>query len=73
MGRSPSIPVEEKTRIVLSVIAGELRVGEQLVGRWKAGFLEAGKEGCVGCGSVGSLLACGAARGRGRGPDPGVG
>ena len=52
MGRPPSIPVEKKTRIVLSVIAGELtvaeaarreKVSEQSIGRWKADFLEAGK------------------------------
>lgn len=52
MGRPPSIPVEKKTRIVLSVIAGEVtvaeaarreKVSEQSVGRWKADFLEAGK------------------------------
>ena len=52
MGRPPSIPVEKKTRIVLSVLAGEMsiaeaarreRVSEQSIGRWKADFLEAGK------------------------------
>ncbi len=52
MGRPPSIPVEKKTRIVLSVIAGEQTiaeaarresVSEQSIGRWKADFLEAGK------------------------------
>lgn len=52
MGRPPSIPVEKKTRIVLSVLAGELsvaeaarreKVSEQSIGRWKADFLEAGK------------------------------
>ncbi len=52
MGRPPSIPAEKKTRIVLSVIAGELtiaeaarreKVSEQSIGRWKADFLEAGK------------------------------
>lgn len=44
--------MEKKTRIVLSVIAGEMsiadaarreRVSEQSIGRWKAEFLEAGK------------------------------
>jgi len=48
------IPVEKKTRIVLSVLAGEMtiaeaarreRVSEQSIGRWKADFLEAGKTG----------------------------
>ena len=52
MGRPPSIPVEKKTRIVLSVLAGEMtiaeaarkeKVSEQSIGRWKADFLEAGK------------------------------
>jgi transposase len=52
MGRPPAIPVEKKTRIVLSVLAGEMsiaeaarkeKVSEQSIGRWKAEFLEAGK------------------------------
>lgn len=52
MGRPLQIPVEEKTRIVLSVITGEIsiadaarreKVSEQSIGRWKAEFLEAGK------------------------------
>lgn len=52
MGRPPTIPAEKKTRIVLSVLAGELsiaeaarreKVSEQSIGRWKADFLEAGK------------------------------
>jgi transposase len=56
MGRPPSIPVEKKTRIVLSVLAGELtiaeaarreKVSEQSIGRWKADFLEAGKTALV--------------------------
>lgn len=46
------MPAERKTRIVLSVVAGELstaeaarreKVSEQSIGRWKAEFLEAGK------------------------------
>ncbi len=46
------IPAERKTRIVLSVLAGEMsiaeaarreKVSEQSIGRWKADFLEAGK------------------------------
>ena len=45
-------PAEQKARIVLSVIAGELtiaeaarreKVSEQSISRWKADFLEAGK------------------------------
>ena len=56
MGRPPLIPVEKKTRIVLSVLAGELsiaetarreKVSEQSIGRWKAEFLEAGKTALV--------------------------
>ena len=48
------IPVEKKTRIVLSVLVGEMtiaeaarreKVSEQSIGRWKADFLEAGKTG----------------------------
>ena len=54
MGRPPVIPVEKKTRIVLSILAGEMtiveaarreKVSEQSIGRWKADFLEAGKTG----------------------------
>ena len=54
MGRPPQIPVEKKTRIVLSILAGEMtiaeaarreKVSEQSIGRWKADFLEAGKAG----------------------------
>lgn len=56
MGRRPVIPVEQKTRIVLSVLAGEVtiaeaarreKVSEQSIGRWKSDFLEAGKTGLV--------------------------
>jgi transposase len=52
MGRPPVVPVEKKTRIVLSVLAGEVsiaeaarreRVSEQAIGKWKRQFLEAGK------------------------------
>lgn len=54
MGKPPQIPVEKKTRVVLSVLAGEFtitevarreKVSEQSIGRWKADFLEAGKTG----------------------------
>jgi transposase len=56
MGRAPSIPAEKKTRIVLSVLAGEMsiaeaarkeKVSEQSIGRWKVEFLEAGKTALV--------------------------
>lgn len=52
MGRPPTIPAEKKSRVVMSVIAGEMtiteaarreKVSEQSIGRWKAEFLEAGK------------------------------
>lgn len=52
MGRPALIPAEKKSRIVLSVLAGEMsiaeaarkeKVSEQSIGRWKAEFLEAGK------------------------------
>ena len=52
MKKPNSIPAEKKTRIVLSVVAGEMTiteaarregVSEQSIGRWKADFLEAGK------------------------------
>ena len=52
MGRPPVIAAETKTRIVLSVLAGEVsiaeaarreKVSEQSIGRWKADFLQAGK------------------------------
>ena len=49
MGRPPIIPAEMKTRVVLSVLAGEVtiaeaarreKISEQSIGRWKADFLE---------------------------------
>ncbi|MQA06799.1 MAG: helix-turn-helix domain-containing protein, partial [Streptosporangiales bacterium] len=49
---SPHVPKEKRTRIVLSVLAGEVtvaeaarreKVSEQSIGRWKAEFLEGGK------------------------------
>ena len=52
MGRAPLFSPETKTRIVLSVLAGEVsvaeaarkeKISEQSIGRWKAEFLEAGK------------------------------
>ncbi len=54
MARPPVFPAEEKTRIVLSVLAGEMsvaeaarkaKVSEQSVGNWKRQFLEAGSSG----------------------------
>ena len=52
MGRPPVIPSEQKTRIVLSILAGEVsiaeaarkeKVSEASIGRWKADFVEAGR------------------------------
>ena len=52
MARPPVFPAEEKVRIVLSILAGEItvaeaarraKVSEQSVGNWKRQFLEAGK------------------------------
>ncbi|MGC0274676.1 transposase [Pseudactinotalea sp. Z1739] len=54
MARPAAIPVEEKTRIVLSILSGEVtvaeaprraKVSEQWVGNWKRAFLEAGRTG----------------------------
>lgn len=54
MSRPPVIPVDKKTRIVLSILAGEVtvaeaarreKVSEQAIGNWKRQFLEAGKAG----------------------------
>lgn len=54
MSRPPVFPAEQKTRIVLSILAGEMtiaeaarqyKVSEQSVGIWKRQFLEAGKAG----------------------------
>ena len=52
MGRPPVIVAEKKTRIVLSILAGEMslakfacrdKLSEQSIGRWKAEFVEGGK------------------------------
>lgn len=60
MSRPPVFPVEDKVRIVLSVLAGEAtvaeaarkaKVSEQSVGNWKRQFLEAGKLGLAAGGS----------------------
>jgi transposase len=56
MARPPVFPVEEKVRIVLSILAGEVsvaeaarrvKVSEQSVGNWKRQFLEAGRTSLV--------------------------
>jgi transposase len=62
MSRPPAVPAEEKTRIVLSILAGELsvaeaarraKVSEQSVGTWKRQFLEAGRAGLTAAGRSG--------------------
>jgi len=63
MSRPPTIPVEQKLRIVLSVLQGEItiaeaarreKVPEQSIGRWKLDFLEVdialGESHCSGVG-----------------------
>jgi transposase len=54
MSRPPAFPAEQKTRIVLSILAGEItvaeaarqyKVSEQSVGTWKRQFLDAGRAG----------------------------
>ena len=74
-------PAEEKVRIVLSILAGEItvaeaarraKVSEQSVGNWKRQFLEAGKTGLA-AGKTGPVDAGAAARGRGHRADPGPG
>lgn len=56
MARPAAVPAEDKVRIVLSVLAGEVtvaeaarraKVSEQSVGNWKRQFLEAGRSGLV--------------------------
>jgi len=54
MARPPVFPAEEKVRVVLSILAGEMsvaeaarrsKVSEQSVGNWKRQFLQAGRTG----------------------------
>jgi transposase len=62
MSRPPVFPAEDKIRIVLSVLSGEMtiaeaarqnRVSEQSVSRWKAQFLEGGRAGVAAGGKPG--------------------
>ena len=62
MARPSVISVEDKFRLVLSVISGEMsnaeaarrgRVSEQSISTWKRQFLESGKAGLVAGGSTG--------------------
>lgn len=54
MPRPPAVPADEKTRLVLAILAGEVttaeaarraKVSEQSVSNWKRQFLEAGRAG----------------------------
>jgi transposase len=54
MARPTVLPVEEKVRVVLAVLAGEMtvaaaarqaKVSEQSVGNWKRQFIETGRAG----------------------------
>ncbi|WP_030464743.1 helix-turn-helix domain-containing protein [Kitasatospora sp. NRRL B-11411] len=54
MARPAAVPPEEKVRIVLSILAGEMtvaeaarraKVSEQSIGNWKRQFLESGRAG----------------------------
>jgi transposase len=62
MSRPPQFPVEDKLRIVLSVLAGEMTIAEAArrnktsetsVGKWKQQFLESGKAGLAAGGAAG--------------------
>ena len=62
MARPPVFPVEQKLRIVLSVLAGEMtvaeaarrnKVSENSVSRWKQQFLDGGKAGLADSGRAG--------------------
>ncbi|MBA2768642.1 MAG: transposase [Sporichthyaceae bacterium] len=62
MPRPPAIPAQDKVRIVLSVLAGELtcaeaarraKVSETTVGNWKRQFLDAGAAGVEAGGKAG--------------------
>lgn len=54
MSRAPQFPVEDKLRLVLSVLAGEMtaaeaarrgKTSETSIGKWKQQFLEGGRAG----------------------------
>jgi transposase len=62
VSRPPQFPVEDKIRIVLSVLAGEMTIAEAArrnktsetsVSKWKAQFLESGRQGLAAGGSAG--------------------
>jgi transposase len=61
MSRPPVFPVEDKIRIVLSVLAGETTIAEAArrnktsetsIGKWKQQFIEAGRLGLAAGGSA---------------------
>ena len=63
MARPVVLSVEDKFRLVVAVISGELtvaeaarrsKVSEQSIGNWKRQFLEAGKQGLADGGRPGS-------------------
>lgn len=62
MPRPPVVPPEEKSRLVLSILAGEMsiaeaarraKVSEQSVSNWKRQFLDAGRQGVAEGGKAG--------------------
>jgi len=66
MSRPPAMPVQDKVRIVLSILAGELtcaeaarraKVSETTVGNWKRQFVEAGAAGVEAGGRAGPNAA----------------
>jgi transposase len=74
MSRPPVFPAEDKIRIVLSVLAGEMtiaeaarrnKVSETSIGKWKQQFLEAGKLGLATGGLLAAVVAGAGAAGRG--------
>ena len=78
MARPAVISVEDKFRLVLSVVSGEMtrrggrsawsKVSEQSVANWKRQFLEGGKLGLAEGGNAPARTrVAAAARGRGRG------
>ena len=65
MSRAPAVPPEEKTRLVLSILAGELsvadaarraKVSERSVSNWKREFIESGRQGVAEGGGVSALV-----------------
>jgi transposase len=70
MSRPPAIPVQDKVRIVLSILAGELssaeaarrsKVSETMIGNWKRQFLDGGAAAVEAGGKAGPNTRAGAA------------